>query len=215
MGKNEYLHLRMIFKVEERSRGTCSKLTSCSVNLYYTFQAQPILSDSLRVMLFKAQSSFFFLIIRSLCVLNTDPLCLFRTYIYAPLQMLFFFFFKRILVNECLFGIRFSSLITDNPWLMMVQLRFLYFMMAPKWSAFSRFHTRNLECGSFPRLGIQGVLLSQSSLMMPYGNSAQLARDHKGQQPTYWQPFCTDIDIPWVTFSTVFNKLHEVVNPLL
>lgn len=215
MGKNECFAFENDFHSWRKKPRHLSKLTSCSVNLYYQFQAQPLLSNYLRVMLFKARSSFFFLKIRSLCVLNMDPLWLFRTYFYVPLQMLFFFFSKRILVNEGPFGIRFSSLITDNPWLTMVQLRVLCFIMVPEWSAFSRFHTGNLECGFFPRLGTQGVLLHQSSPMMPYGGSSQSARDDEGQPPTYWQPFCTHTVIPWLTFITVFNKLQEVVDSLL
>lgn len=64
--------------------------TYCSVNLCYQFQVPPVLSSYLRMMIFEAQSSFAFFIIRDLGILNMDSLCLFRTYFYIPLQIPYF-----------------------------------------------------------------------------------------------------------------------------
>ena len=85
---------------------------------------------------------------------------------------------------------------------------FFYFMMGWKQYALSRKCTLNFEFWSSPGLVIWSTLLSSDA------GQCHCA-EHEGEQLLYLEPFCTCTTILFFTFSTVFNKLHEIFNSLL
>ena len=82
--------------------------------------------------------------------------------------------------------------------------------MGQKQYPYSRNHTSNFEFWSFPGLVICDMKLPGDPGHWQWASAPSQACDHEGKQLINVQPFCTHATILLFTFSTVFNKLHDI-----
>ena len=94
-------------------------------------------------------------------------------------------------------------------------LRFFGFTMVWKQYLFSRNHILNFEFWSFPRRAICSMIRSHDIGQQQWASALSWPHNHEGKQLVHLQPFCTYRTILVFTFSTVFNKLHEIFNTLV
>lgn len=81
-------------------------------------------------------------------------------------------------------------------------------------------HIQEKLCCKFWMLTFSGVVIADMILFCDAGHGSEDGApsqlcEPKGEQPTHLQPFCTHTTIPVFTFSTGFDKLHEVFKILL
>lgn len=90
-----------------------------------------------------------------------------------------------------------------------------YKFLTVQWSESNMHLVEIFEFCSFPRLAICCTMFSLDVEQEQATTPSQLC-DHKGKQAIHVQSFCVHtIMLFFFTFSTVFNKLHEILSTLL
>lgn len=91
---------------------------------------------------------------------------------------------------------------------------FFNFLVMQKPYAFSTNLISNFEFWSFLGFTMCGRILSHDTRQQPWAQAPIQPYDHEDKQLIYLRPFCTQTTILFLTFSTVFCKLHDLFNTI-
>lgn len=96
-------------------------------------------------------------------------------------------------------------------------LGFFFFFFTIKWSwfTFSRNHFLYFDLWSFPRQEAHGLILPCAAGQRQQARAPSPPQDQEDEQPLPVPHFGTHAAILLFSFSMVFNKLHEIISPLL
>ena len=91
---------------------------------------------------------------------------------------------------------------------------FFNFLVMQKPYAFSTNLISNFEFWSFLGFTMCGRILSHDARQQPWAQAPSQPYDHEDKQLIHPRPFHTQKTILFLTFSTVFCKLHDLLNTI-